>query len=78
MMGDRKVVQGSLFYELSLVEQVPADDRLWRIDRFVGFSALRRELAPFYGAIGRPSVDPELMIRMLLIGYAMGIRSERR
>ena len=48
------------------------------IDRFVEFGALRRELAPFYSAIGRPSVDPELMIRMLIAGYCFGIRSERR
>jgi transposase len=48
------------------------------IDRFVELDGLRRELAPFYSAIGRPSVDPELMIRMLVVGYCFGIRSERR
>ncbi len=48
------------------------------IDRFVALGDLRRELAPFYSAIGRPSVDPELMIRMLIVGYCFGIRSERR
>ena len=48
------------------------------IDRFVDLSELRRELAPFYGSMGRPSVDPELMIRILIIGYCFGIRSERR
>lgn len=78
MMGPRQVAQGSLFYEFSLEAHVPADHLLRRIDRFVDLSGLRRDLAPFYSAIGRPSIDPELMIRMLLVGYVMGIRSERR
>src|SRR5277367_4012512 len=47
------------------------------IDRFVDLSELRRDLAPFYSSMGRPSVDPELMIRMLIIGYCFGIRSKR-
>ena len=48
------------------------------IDRFVDLDGLRRHLAPFYSTTGRPSVDPELTIRMLLVGYCFGIRSERR
>ena len=48
------------------------------IDRFVEFGELRRELAPFYSTLGRPSIDPELMIQMLIVGYCLGIRSERR
>jgi hypothetical protein len=48
------------------------------IDRFVDLSELRRDLAPFYSTLGRPSIDPELMIRMLIVGYCFGIRSERR
>ena len=48
------------------------------IDRFVELDGLRRELAPFYSEMGRPSIDPELMIRMLIVGYCFGIRSERR
>jgi transposase len=48
------------------------------IDRFVGLGEVRRDLAPFYRALGRPSIDPELMIRMLIVGYCFGIRSERR
>jgi len=78
MMGHRQVEQAVLFYEFSLERHVPADHLLRSIDRFVEFGALRRELAPFYSAIGRPSVDPELMIRMLIAGYCFGIRSERR
>lgn len=48
------------------------------IDRFVDLSEIRAHLRPFYSETGRPSIDPELMIRMLLIGYCFGIRSERR
>ena len=78
MMGSRRVEQSELFYEFSLDGHVPADHLLRAIDRFVELDGLRRELAPFYSSIGRPSIDPELMIRMLLVGYCFGIRSERR
>src|SRR6476619_5240852 len=78
MMGHRQVEQAALFYEFSLERQVPADHLLRSIDRFVDLGELRRELAPFYSMIGRPSIDPELMIRMLIVGYCFGIRSERR
>jgi transposase len=78
MMGERLVMRESLFYEFRLEDHVPSDHLLRRIDRFVDCSELRRHLAGFYSTIGRPSVDPELMIRMLLIGYCLGIRSERR
>src|SRR5215213_5537589 len=78
MMGHRQVEEAALFYEFSLERHVPADHLLRSIDRFVELGELRRELAPFYSAIGRPSVDPELMVRMLIVGYCFGIRSERR
>src|SRR5262249_9926512 len=78
MMGERRVDQGSLFYEFSLERHVPADHLLRAIDGFVDLANLRVRLAPFYSPVGRPSIDPELMIRMLLIGYCFGIRSERR
>ena len=78
MMGPRQVEQGMLFYNFSLDAHVPADHLLRSIDRFVELSELRRELAPFYSSLGRPSVAPEPMIRMLIIGYCFGIRSERR
>jgi transposase len=78
MMGPRQVEQGALFYEFSLDTHVPADHLLRSIDRFVDLTSLRRQLAPFYSTTGRPSVDPELMIRMLLIGFCSGIRCERR
>jgi transposase len=78
MMGERTVRQESLFYGFALEEHVPADHLLRSIDRFVELSEIRRQLEPYYSAIGRPSIDPELMIRMLLVGYCCGIRSERR
>lgn len=78
MMGPRQVAQGALFYEFSIEDHVPQDHLLRSIDRFVDLSGIRQYLAPYYSSTGRPSVDPELMLRMLLVGYAMGVRSERR
>src|ERR1700691_944075 len=78
MMGHRQVDQAALFYEFSLERHVPTDHLLRSIDRFVELGELRRELAAFYSTMGRPSIDPELMIRMLIVGYCFGIRSERR
>ena len=77
-MGHQQVEQAALFYEFSLERHVPADHLLRSIDRFVELDGLRRALSCFYSAIGRPSIAPELMIRMLLVGYCFGIRSERR
>lgn len=78
MMGERTVAQEALFYSFSLERHVSADHLLRSIDRFVDLSGIREHLRPFYSETGRPSIDPELMIRMLIIGYCMGIRSERR
>src|SRR5712664_4410872 len=78
MMGERTVLQEALFYGFSLERHVPSDHMLRSIDRFVDLSGVRAHLEPFYSAMGRPSIDPELMIRMLLVGYCFGIRSERR
>jgi transposase len=78
MMGERTVAQEALFYSFNLERHVPADHLLRSIDRFVDLSGIREQLKPFYSETGRPSIDPELMIRMLIIGYWMGIRSERR
>src|SRR5579859_7592729 len=78
MMGERQVEQEALFYEFSLERHVPVDHLLRAIDRFVDLSSIREHLRPFYSETGRPSIDPELMIRMLIIGYTHGIRSERR
>ncbi len=78
MMGHQLGEQAALFYEFSLERHVPSNHLLRSIDRFVELDGLRRELSPFYSTIGRPSIAPELMIRMLLVGYCFGIRSERR
>ena len=78
MMGSRQVEQAALFYEFSLERHVPAAHLLRAIDRFVDLSEVRSHLAPFYSSTGRPSIDPELLVRMLLVGYCYGIRSERR
>ena len=78
MMGERRVDQSALFYTFSLEDHVPANHLLRSIDRFVELEGMRAHLAPFYSATGRPSIDPELLIRMLLVGYCFGIRSERR
>ena len=78
MMGDRQVIQEALFYEFSLEAHVPADHLLRSIDRFIDLSGLKAQLAPYYSSTGRPSIDPGLLIRMLIIGYCFGIRSERR
>jgi len=78
MMGERRVRQDALFYEFSLARHVPERHLLRSIDRFVELDGLRQELAPFYSEMGRPSIDPELLIRMLIVGYCFGIRSERR
>jgi transposase len=78
MMGSNDKPQDELFYAFNLDEMVPQDHLLRDIDRVLDLSNLREHLAPYYSHTGRPSVDPELMIRMLLIGYCCGIRSERQ
>ena len=78
MMGSKGPDQDQLFYAFNLEDHIPQDHLLRGIDRFLDLSDLREYLAPYYSHTGRPSIDPELMIRMLLIGYCFGIRSERR
>lgn len=78
MLGERVGQQDRLFYEFDLEDRIPQDHLLRRLDGVLDLSWLRAELLPFYSHTGRPSVDPELMIRMLLVGYCYSIRSERR
>jgi transposase len=78
MMGKGGGDQSPLFYSFNLNDHIPADHLLRGINRFLDLQDLRRHLAAFYSHTGRPSVDPELMVRMLLVGYCFGIRSERR
>jgi transposase len=80
MMGRQEADQGQLFYLFNLERRIPPDHLLRRINPVVAQIMLevREKLAPFYSDIGRPSVDPELLIRMLIVGYCYGIRSERQ
>src|ERR1700757_2388615 len=80
MMGRQGGDQRQLFYLFNLERRIPADHLLRRVNPIVTriLVELRDKLAVFYSDIGRPSIDPELMIRMLIIGYCYGIRSERR
>ena len=74
----RLEAQENLFYRFRIEDHVPQDHLLRRIDWLLDFDAIRADMADLYSHTGRPSVDPELMLRMLLIGYLYGIRSERR
>jgi len=78
MMGPKQEAQNALFYDFNIEDHVPQNHLLRSIDRFVDLSGVRTHLAEHYSTTGRPSIDPELMIRMLIIGYTHGIRSERR
>jgi transposase len=78
MMGEALGRQDRLFYEFDLEDMVPVDHLLRRIDTVLDLRWLRGEMAPHYSHLGCPSVCPELMIRMLIVGYCYSIRSERR
>jgi transposase len=80
MMGRQRRDQGRLFYEFRLEDRIPENHLLRRMNVFVtaALADLHKELEAHYSDIGRPSIDPELMIRMLIVGYCYGIRSERK
>jgi transposase len=78
MMGRRERGQGQFFYAFDLDKVVPADHLVKQIDGVVDLDWVHKELAPYYSHTGRPSIDPVLMIRMLLVGYVFAIRSERQ
>src|SRR5579864_9248034 len=77
MMGEQARTE-SLFYYFRLEEQIPEDHLLRLLDRYIDFSFVRERLKTFYSSTGRPSIDPEVLLRLLLIGYLYGITSERR
>ena len=77
MMGRLEQDQGQLFYSFCLEEVVPDDHQVRAIAAVLDLSWVYGELSPHYPALGRPSIDPVLMIRMLILGYAFGLRSER-
>ena len=78
MMGRLEAGQGQLFYDVCLEKLVPPDHLVRKIGAVLDLSWVSRELAPYYSHTGRPSVDPELMLRMLIVGYVFAIRSERQ
>jgi transposase len=78
MMGQLAADQNALFYDFNLEQRIPDNHLLRKIDQFLDFDQIRSHLHSFYSHTGRPSIDPELKIRMLLVGYCYGIRSERR
>ena len=78
MMGRQEVAQAPLFYSFNLDAHIPANHLLRGIDRFLDLSELHAHLAAHYSNTGRPSIDPALLIRMLVVGYCFGIRSERQ
>src|SRR6266498_4065045 len=78
MMGRQEDGQGQFFYAFDLDKVVPLDHLVRQIDGVLDLSWVHRELAPYYSHTGRPSIDPVLMIRMLIVGYVFAIRSERR
>src|ERR1700731_5288281 len=77
MMGRLGNDQGQLFYAFCLEEVAPADPLVSEIAAVLDLSWVHKELAPYYSRLGRPSIDPVLMIRMLIVGYVFAIRSER-
>jgi transposase len=78
MMGRREREQGQFFYAFDLDRVVPPDHLVRQIDGVLDLSWVHKELAPYYSHTGRPSIDPVLMIRMLIVGYVFAIRSERQ
>ena len=78
MMGRLENGQGQFFYSFDLDEVVPPDHLVRQIDDLLDLSWVHKELAPYYSHTGRPSIDPVLMIRMLIVGYVFALRSERR
>ncbi|MGA9894965.1 MAG: transposase [Xanthobacteraceae bacterium] len=78
MMGRREVGQGQFFYSFDLDKVVPGDHLVRQIDGVLDLGWVHKELSPYYSHTGRPSIDPVLMIRMLIVGYVFATRSERR
>src|SRR6201998_38082 len=78
MLGRQKSGQGQFFYAFDLDKVVPPDHLVRPISGLLGLSWVHKELAPYYSHTGRPSIDPVLMIRMLIVGYVFALRSERR
>ncbi len=77
MMG-KKTKQSPLFYYMNISDMIPEDHILRLINKYIDFSFIRKRTKQLYSDTGRPSIDPEVLIKMLLVGYLYGITSERR
>ena len=77
-MMERQSAQDQLFYSFRFEDHIPGDHLLRKLDLVLNFDRVRSVLSGHYSSTGRPSIDPELMLRMLLVGYVYGIRSERQ
>ena len=77
MMGQQARSE-SLFYYFRIEDHIPENHLLRLIDKHISFDFVRERLKQSYSDLGRPSIDPELLLRILLIGYLYGITSERR
>ena len=77
MMGRREHGQGQFFYAFNLDDVVPPDHLVRKIAAVLDLGWVHKELEPYYSHTGRPSIDPELVLRMLIVGYVFAIRSER-
>ncbi len=77
MLGKRNP-QEPLFYYFNMADMIPKNHILRLINKYVDFSFIRSKVKHLYSDMGRPSIDPEVLIRMLLIGYLDGITSERK
>ena len=77
MMGSKREAQAALFYEFSLEDHVPQGHLLRSIDRFVDLCDIRAHLADFYSRTGRPSIDPELLMRLHQMGHCFALGAGR-
>jgi transposase len=75
-MGQQVLNQNALFYDFCIERHIPPDHLIGQIDQVLDLNQLRHHLSSFYSGTGRPSIDPELMMRMLIVGYCYGIHSD--
>jgi len=77
MLGEKQREE-PMFYHVRMADIIPEDHLLRLVDRYVDLAFIRGKVKHLYSHTGRPSIDPEILLRMLLIGYLYGITSERR
>ena len=77
-MQGKKKYEGKIYYNINLDSMVPDDHLLKRLDKLVSFDFVRDSTKSYYSHTGKPSIDPVVLLKMLMIGYLFDIRSERR